>query len=239
AGAAAAGDLDPLLLGQCADPGRQSLVKRRVERAAADAEVVGAAAGSEAAERLPVAGAGLDDTAATARERVIRVGPNRIARLDPRLQLWRELDRMRSVGARHVQKFAPPGRKMQRPPLGTLPAGAAAADRGVAPRCLRVMSPSACSGPPRSLVRCSFQLSGRAATVAVGGPHEQHRGADREDARELLPGLLRALAGVFALLADGLEDRVAVLAVSAGAHACSFSRSQCARKLMSMLIVRL
>src|SRR5690606_41287152 len=75
AGAAAAGDLDPLLLGQCADPGRQSLVKRRVEGAAADAEVVGAAAGSEAAERLPVAGAGLDDTAATARERVIRVGP--------------------------------------------------------------------------------------------------------------------------------------------------------------------
>src|SRR5690606_29461607 len=137
------------------------------------------------------------------------------------------------IRLRHTPEFAHLHRKVQRPPAGTRPAGAAATDRGVEPRCLRVMSPSACPHPPRSLVRCSFQLSGRAATVAVGGPHERHRDADREDAHELLPGLLRALAGVFALLADGLEDRVAVLAVSAGAHACSFSRSQCALNVES------
>src|SRR5690606_36271849 len=92
AGAAAAGDLDPFLLADGADPGRQPVLERRVERAAADAEVVGAAAGGHAAERLPVAGAGLVDAAAATRQGVIRAVSDRISRLDPGFQLGCELN---------------------------------------------------------------------------------------------------------------------------------------------------
>src|SRR5690606_1432110 len=114
-----------------------------------DAEVVGAAAGGHAAERLPVAGAGLVDAAAATRQRVIRAVSDRISRLDPGFQLGCELNGALPIRLRHTPEFAHLHRKVQRPPAGTRPAGAAATDRGVEPRCLRVMSPSAYPGPPR------------------------------------------------------------------------------------------